>query len=131
MAHWQITCGLFYSFVSCTAQGRTVDATQEIIALGCCNLLGCFVSSMPVTGSFTRTAVNSASGSRTPFGGIVTGVLVLLSIGFLTDTFRYIPKATLAAIIITAMCFMMEFDTAHRIWRTRSEYFFSDSIYSC
>lgn len=103
------------------AQGRPVDATQEIIALGCCNLLGCFVSSMPVTGSFTRTAVNSASGSRTPFGGIVTGILVLLSVGFLTGTFQFIPKATLAAIIITAMVFMMEFHTAKRIWLTRSK----------
>lgn len=77
---------------------------------------------MPVTGSFTRTAVNNASGVRTPFGGIVTGILVLLSIGFLTDTFQYIPKATLAAVIITAMCYMTEFGTAGLIWRTRREY---------
>lgn len=77
---------------------------------------------MPTTGSFTRTAVNNASGVKTPFGGILTGVMVMLAIGFLTDTFQYIPKATLAAVIITAMIYMVEFDTAIVIWRTRSAY---------
>jgi len=50
-----------------------VDATQELYCLGVCNLLGSFVSSMPVTGSFSRSAVNHASGVRTPMGGMYTG----------------------------------------------------------
>ena len=37
-----------------------VDASQEMVALGVCNLMGSFVSSMPTTGSFSRTAVNSS-----------------------------------------------------------------------
>lgn len=56
-----------------TAKGKAVDATQEMIALGLSNIAGSFVRSMPVTGSFTRTAVNNASGVRTPAGGIFTG----------------------------------------------------------
>lgn len=55
------------------AKGQRVDATQEMIAIGASNLLGSFVSSFPVTGSFSRTAVNSASGVRTALGGIYTG----------------------------------------------------------
>lgn len=55
------------------AKGKFLDATQEMIALGVCNIFGSFVRSMPVTGSFTRTAVNHASGVRTPLGGIFTG----------------------------------------------------------
>lgn len=89
--------------------------------MGCCNIAGSFVLAMPVTGSFTRTAVNDASGVRTPYGGVFTGILVMLAIGFLTNTFQYIPKATLAAVIITAMFYMMEFGTALQIWRTRRE----------
>lgn len=58
-----------------SAKGKTVDATQEMIALGVSNILGSFFSSIPVTGSFTRTAVNSASGVKTQFGGIFTGKL--------------------------------------------------------
>lgn len=56
-----------------TASGNAVDATQELYCLGVCNLLGSFVSSMPVTGSFSRSAVNHASGVRTPMGGMYTG----------------------------------------------------------
>ncbi|XP_015188837.1 PREDICTED: sodium-independent sulfate anion transporter-like [Polistes dominula] len=101
------------------AKGRSLDATQEMFALGICNILGSFVSSMPVTGSFTRTAVNHASGVRTPFGGLFTGCLVLLAAGFLTGTFRFIPKATLAGVILCAMYYMLDFDTYLLLWRAR------------
>lgn len=47
----------------------TVDASQELIALGIANCLSSFVSSYPVTGSFSRTAVNAQSGVATPAGG--------------------------------------------------------------
>jgi MFS superfamily sulfate permease-like transporter len=60
------------------AGGKPVDASQEMIALGLCNLSGSLVRSMPTTGSFSRTAVNFASGVKTQAGGIYTGVLVLL-----------------------------------------------------
>ena len=43
--------------------------TQELIALGVANILSSFVSAYPVTGSFSRTAVNSQSGVKTPFAG--------------------------------------------------------------
>ncbi|KAK2581384.1 hypothetical protein KPH14_005068 [Odynerus spinipes] len=101
------------------AKGRSLDATQEMFALGLCNIFGSFVSSMPVTGSFTRTAVNHASGVKTTFGGLFTGCLVLLAAGFLTSTFRFIPKATLAGVIICAMYYMLDFGTYVLLWRAR------------
>lgn len=55
------------------ASGDSIDATQELLTLGLCNVAGSFVSSMPVTGSFSRSAVNHASGVRTPMGGVYTG----------------------------------------------------------
>lgn len=90
-----------------------------MLALGLCNLFGSFVQSMPTTGSFTRTAVNNASGVRTTFGGIFTGCMVLLSLGFLTDSFQYIPKSTLAAVIICAMIFMVDKQEIIEIWRCK------------
>ncbi|KAK7870324.1 hypothetical protein R5R35_003712 [Gryllus longicercus] len=101
------------------SKGKALDATQEMIALGMCNILGSFVRSMPTTGSFTRTAVNNASGVVTPLGGAVTGALVLLTLGLLTSTFQYIPKATLAGIIIAAMFFMVEYEIVPLLWKTR------------
>ncbi|XP_033211219.1 sodium-independent sulfate anion transporter-like isoform X2 [Belonocnema kinseyi] len=100
------------------AKGRSLDATQEMLALGLCNVLGSFVRSMPVTGSFTRTAVNHASGVKTPMGGIITGFVVLLACGLLTSTFKYIPKATLAAVIIVAMYYMLEIHIFVVLWKT-------------
>ncbi|XP_055588077.1 sodium-independent sulfate anion transporter-like isoform X2 [Uranotaenia lowii] len=101
------------------SKGKTIDATQEMIALGLCNIAGSFFSSMPVTGSFTRSAVNNNSGVRTPAGGVTTGLVVLLALGLLANTFYFIPKATLAAVIIAAMFFMVEFHAAAEIWRTK------------
>lgn len=56
------------------ASGQSVDATQELLTLSLCNVLGSFASSMPITGSFSRSAVNHASGVRTPMGGLFTGI---------------------------------------------------------
>ncbi|KAG7212725.1 hypothetical protein KM043_012992 [Ampulex compressa] len=106
------------------AKGKSLDATQEMFALGICNIFGSFVRSMPVTGSFTRTAVNYASGVRTTLGGIFTGALVLLATSLLTTTFRFIPKATLAGLIICAMYYMLDFTTYHLLWRAKKIDFF-------
>lgn len=99
------------------AGNRPVDATQEMMAIGLCNIVGSFIRSMPVTGSFTRTAINHASGVQTPAGGIFTGLLILLALSLLTSTFYYIPKATLAGLIITAMFSMMEYTIFIRLWK--------------
>lgn len=106
------------------AKGKFLDATQEMVALGACNIFGSFVRSMPVTGSFTRTAVNHASGVKTTLGGIFTGTLVLLAVGLLTSTFYFIPKATLAGLIICAMYYMLDFSTYALLWRARKVDFF-------
>jgi solute carrier family 26 (sodium-independent sulfate anion transporter), member 11 len=100
-------------------RGKTLDVTQEMIALGLCNLLSAFFQSIPITGSFTRSAVNNASGVKTPAGGITTGLVVLLALGVLTQTFEYIPKASLAAVIIAAMFMMMNFREVLVIWKTK------------
>ncbi|KAH8382602.1 hypothetical protein KR009_004301, partial [Drosophila setifemur] len=108
-----------YNLFPLPAKGKIVDASQEMIALGVSNILSSFFSSMPITGSFTRTAINNASGVKTPLGGAITGALVLMTLAFLTSTFAYIPKATLAAIIIAAMFFMVEYETIGEIWRAK------------
>ncbi|XP_063377763.1 sodium-independent sulfate anion transporter-like [Cydia fagiglandana] len=99
------------------AGGKTVDATQEMMALGICNIVGSFTKSMPITGSFTRTAINNASGVQTPAGGVFTGFLILLALSLLTSTFYFIPKASLAGLIITAMFSMIDIDIFGRLWR--------------
>jgi len=101
------------------AGGKPVDASQEMIALGICNLFGSFAQSMPTTGSFSRTAVNAASGVKTPMGGIYTGALVILCLAFLMPFCAFIPKATLAAVIITAVVFSVEYEVVMPIWKSK------------
>lgn len=76
---------------------------QELIAIGVNNLIGTFFNAYPATGSFSRSALKAKCGVRTPLAGIFTGGVVLLALYALTDTFFYIPKATLSAIIIHAV----------------------------
>lgn len=64
----------------CAAEGKYVDATQEMVALGVCNIASSFVESMPVSGALSRGAVNHASGVASPAGGLYTGALVLLAL---------------------------------------------------
>lgn len=99
------------------AGGAQLDATQEMIALGFCNIIGSFVRSLPVTGSFTRTALNNASGVQTPAGGIFTSCIIILALSLLTSTFYFIPKSSLAGLIITAMYSMVHFDIFVNLWR--------------
>ncbi|KAL7017540.1 hypothetical protein ACKWTF_010418 [Chironomus riparius] len=101
------------------SKGKVVDATQEMIALGLCNVASAFFQSIPITGSFTRTAVNHNSGVKTAFGGVITGFVVLLALGLLTGTFYFIPKTTLAAVIIAAMISMVEIHEIKEIYRTK------------
>ncbi|XP_043507117.1 sodium-independent sulfate anion transporter [Frieseomelitta varia] len=100
------------------ANGGKVDATQELITLGICNVLGSCASAMPVTGSFSRSAVNHASGVKTPMGGLYTGILILLALSLLTPYFYFIPKASLSAVIICAVIYMIEYQVVKLIWKT-------------
>ncbi|XP_046959904.1 sodium-independent sulfate anion transporter-like [Vanessa cardui] len=101
------------------SEGKYVDATQEMVALGVCNIASSLVESMPVSGALSRGAVNHASGVASPAGGLYTGALVLLALQYFTPYFYYIPKASLAAVIIAAVVFMMELHVFKPIWRTK------------
>uniref|UniRef100_A0A8V1AC26 Solute carrier family 26 member 11 n=1 Tax=Gallus gallus TaxID=9031 RepID=A0A8V1AC26_CHICK len=66
-----------------------------------------------------RTAVNAQTGVCTPMGGLVTGTLVLLSLAYLTSLFCYIPKAALAAVIISAVVPMFDARIFRTLWRVK------------
>jgi sodium-independent sulfate anion transporter 11 len=80
-----------------------IDPAQELVYLGITNFFNSFFSSMPVGGAMSRTAVNSDSGVKSPTYGLVAGGVVILSIYKLSPALFWIPKATLAAIIVTAV----------------------------
>ncbi|KAH7398561.1 sulfate permease [Pyrenochaeta sp. MPI-SDFR-AT-0127] len=83
--------------------GYVTDAAQEMVYLGTTNFFNSFFSSMAVGGAMSRTAVNSDSGVKSPAYGLIAGGVVILSIFKLSPALFWIPKATLAAIIVTAV----------------------------
>ncbi|KAF5331065.1 hypothetical protein D9619_005937 [Psilocybe cf. subviscida] len=83
--------------------GYKIDPNQELIAIGVTNTIGSCFGAYPATGSFSRSALKSKSGVRTPLAGIVTAVVVIVALYGLTDAFFWIPSAGLSAIIIHAV----------------------------
>ncbi|CAH2106039.1 unnamed protein product [Euphydryas editha] len=98
------------------AGGARVDATQEMLAVGASNALAALAQCMPATGSFTRTALNHASGVASPAGSLFKASLVLLSVTLLAETFYFIPRATLAGIIMVAMMSIIDFTIVYKLW---------------
>lgn len=96
----------------------TIDPSQELVAIGVSNLLGPFLGAYPATGSFSRTAIKSKAGVRTPLAGLITAIVVLISIYALPALFYYIPNATLAAVIIHAVGDLITPpNTVYQFWR--------------
>jgi sodium-independent sulfate anion transporter 11 len=80
-----------------------IDPSQEMLGIGITNVVGSFFGGFPATGSFSRTAVSSKAGVRTPLGGAFSSIFVIMAVFALPAVFFYIPKATLAAVIIHAI----------------------------
>ncbi|KAF1989565.1 SulP family sulfate permease [Aulographum hederae CBS 113979] len=96
----------------------TIDPSQELVAIGVTNLLGPFLGAYPATGSFSRTAIKSKAGVRTPFAGVITALVVLLAIYALPAVFFYIPNASLSAVIIHAVGDLITPpNTVYQFWR--------------
>ncbi|KAH9483746.1 putative sulfate permease C3H7.02 [Psilocybe cubensis] len=83
--------------------GYKIDPNQELIAIGVTNTIGSCFGAYPATGSFSRSALKSKSGVRTPAAGILTAIIVITALYGLTDAFFWIPSAGLSAIIIHAV----------------------------
>ena len=80
-----------------------VVPNSELIGLGAANVASGLFGGYPVTGGFSRTAVNDTAGARTPFASIITAAIVVATIAFLTPLFASLPNAALGAIIIMAV----------------------------
>ncbi|KAK0378901.1 sulfate permease [Colletotrichum paranaense] len=96
----------------------TINPSQEFVAIGVTNVIAPFLGGYPSTGSFSRTAIKSKAGVRTPFAGVITGLIVLLAIYALTAVFFYISSASLAAVIIHAVGDLITPpNTVYQFWR--------------
>ena len=96
---------------------QKLDVDQEFIGQGVANMVGSFFQCYPVSGSFSRTAINFASGARTGIASAITTGSVIITLLFLTPLLTYIPKAALAALIITAVLMLFHPGEVFRLWK--------------
>src|SRR5680860_760655 len=101
-----------------------IDSNQELIALGTSNIIGSLFQSYPVTGGFSRTAVNDQAGAKTGIAPMVSALVVGLTLLFLTPLFYYLPNAVLAAIIMVAVFGLIDFKYPVELFKNRRDEFF-------
>uniref|UniRef100_A0A2K1ZBZ6 STAS domain-containing protein n=1 Tax=Populus trichocarpa TaxID=3694 RepID=A0A2K1ZBZ6_POPTR len=97
--------------------GYELDSSQELFGLGLANIMGSLFSAYPSTGSFSRSAVNNEGGAKTGLSGVVAGIIMGCSLLFLTPLFEYIPQCALAAIVVSAVMGLVDYDEAIFLWR--------------
>src|SRR6056300_145722 len=102
---------------------QEVRPNQELIAIGMANVVGSVFQSYPVTGGFSRTAVNDQAGASTPLASIISALIVGLTLLFLTPLFYHLPKTVLAAIIMVAVFGLIDFAYPIRLFRKRKDEF--------
>lgn len=102
-----------------TRERYRINPDREFIGLGLANIAAAFFSGYPVTGGFSRTAVNYQAGARTGLASLVTSGGVLLTLMFFTPLFYYLPKAILAAIIIVAVYGLIDVNEAVRLFKLK------------
>jgi sulfate transporter 4 len=95
---------------------RTVDASQELIALGLANACGGLVQAYPVAGSFSRSAIQRASGAQTRAAGGVTATVVAVALLYGTRFFEQLPFCVLAAIVVAGVLTLFDVQEATRLW---------------
>lgn len=101
---------------------QKLNPNQELLAMGAANIGAALTGGMPVTTSISRSAVNYAVGAKTGLSSVIAGGMLAITVIFLTPLFYYLPRVTLAAIIITTVINLIDLKTMRGLWRySRSE----------
>ena len=94
-----------------------IDPNQELIGQGLGNIAGSFTQAYPASGSFSRSAVNLNAGARTGFSSVVTAIIVVITLLFLTPLLYHLPQGVLAAVIMMAVFGLINFKAVKHAWR--------------
>ncbi len=93
------------------------NSKQEIAAQGLSNLAGAFFSSYPSSGSFNRSGVNVEAGAKTPLAAMSAGLILILLLIFVAPLARFLPIASIAAILFMVAWTLIDFKYPNEMWR--------------
>jgi SulP family sulfate permease len=97
------------------------NENKELIAQGLAKIAAAFSHSMPVSGSFSRSALNLASNAKTGLSSVISAVFVLLTLLYFTPALYHLPKPVLAAIIMVAVMGLVNFRIIAQAWRANRD----------
>nr|XP_016847123.1 PREDICTED: solute carrier family 26 member 6 [Anolis carolinensis] len=115
------------SYVICVSLGKIfafkhgykVDSNQELIALGLSNFVGGFFQCYSIGCSMSRSLVQESTGGHSQVSAAVSCLLLLVTILKISELFRELPKAILAAIILVNLKGMFkQFKDIHTLWKS-------------
>ena len=98
---------------------QRLDANQGLVGQGLANITSSLFQGYAVSGSFSRSAVNLSAGAKTGFAAIASGLLVMVTLLFLTPLLYHLPQPTLAAVIILAVFNLIKFKPIKYAWRVQ------------
>ena len=102
-------------------EGYRIDANRELLGLGAANIGAGLSSGMVVSGSLSKTAVNASGGAKSQVSGLVTAVLVVVTLLFLTGLFEDLPEATLASVVIASLIELVDIPSLVNLYRAHTK----------
>ncbi|MBU1274621.1 MAG: STAS domain-containing protein [Proteobacteria bacterium] len=99
--------------------GQRLDPNRELIGQGLANMIGCLGKSYPVSGSFSRSAVNLQAGAQTGLSSVVTSAMVVIVLLFFTPLLYHLPQAVLAAVIMMAVVGLINVSGFVHAWKAQ------------
>ena len=108
--------------------GYALNSRQEFLGLGAANLAAALGHGYPVAGGLSQSAVNEKAGAQTPLALVFASITLALCLLYLTSMLANLPKAVLAAVVLTAILGLFDFRALHRMWRTSRLDFYAAAI---
>jgi len=108
--------------------GYAIDPRQEFLGIGAANFAAALGQSYPVAGGLSQSAVNERAGARTPLALVVASITLALCLLFLTGLVANLPKAVLAAVVVTAVYGLVDLPALLRMWRISRIDFYAAAI---
>ncbi|MBI3903597.1 MAG: SulP family inorganic anion transporter [Nitrosomonadales bacterium] len=97
------------------------DENQELVGQGLAKVAAAFCQSMPVSGSFSRSALNLAAHARTGLSSIISAGFVFVTLMFFTGALYHLPKPVLAAMIMMAVANLVNFKSIRHAWQASKD----------
>jgi len=108
--------------------GYVLDPRQELLGLGAANLATALGHGYPVAGGLSQSAVNDKAGARTPLALVFASITLALCLLFLTGLLENLPKAVLAAVVLTAIMGLFDVPALIRMWHVSRPDFYAATI---